>query len=90
MKAFAIETMAMVVLAIMVLGVLYLWFSGEAKVQPAALTPKKIGCDNHLDCSENPDGKYCISIQNSPTFCGCIDDSDCDIGFCVNNKCSVE
>lgn len=91
MKGLFVDLLTMVVIAVLVVGVFSLWFSGKATAQPPALIQEaKPACRNHQDCTGNLDGSICISIQGGPVFCGCLLDSDCDgigIEICKENKC---
>ena len=85
---FSIELLGAIVITVITVGVLYFWFSGTGEVQPASPNPPEVECRSHSDCSSNSNGELCMSIQTSPTFCGCLDDSNCLTGReCINNIC---
>ena len=85
---FTQELLAIIFVAVLVVGVLMLWFTEEARVKPDYVGSQPTGCEKSSDCSGEETGSLCLSIQSSPTFCGCIDDNDCETGkTCTDNRC---
>ena len=87
MKGFVLEVLQMAIVAVLTVSVIYFWFSGKGRVEPAPLTYVEVECKSHVECTGNSNGRNCLSVSDSPTFCGCIDDSECGIGRCIENKC---
>jgi hypothetical protein len=90
-KGFVLEVLQMAIVAILCVSVIYFWFSGKGRVEPAPLTYTTVECKSHVDCTGNSNGPDCISNFDSPTFCGCLDDSECQqispTLSCFNYKC---
>lgn len=89
----SIEMLAMVVVAVLIISVVYLWFSGEAEIEQASDSGFKSAiCKTNLDCinSNEAQGKVCMRSGTplASIFCGCWDSSDCKSGQCGDdNKC---
>ncbi len=80
----------MVVLAVVVIFVMYNWFSGTASAQETSWQPYNNAagkeCTSNSECVTNPDGTLCISMTGSSFFCGCLDDLDCIAGRICDPK----
>ncbi len=45
---------------------------------------EEVKCKTHSDC---PPGQLCITINDQPRFCGCLDEDDCLGEDCIYNMC---
>lgn len=86
-KGFVLEVLQMAIIAVLTVSVLYFWFSGQGKVEPAPINYVQVECKTHVDCTGNPEGPDCLTVYDSPTFCGCLDDTECGTGKCVEDRC---
>ena len=59
-------------------------FSGKIETTETEITKEEVECKAHSDCYQN---QLCMSINDQPNFCGCLDDSDCSGESCIHNKC---
>jgi len=84
--SFPVEVMGLVVLGIIAAVIVYSWFSGESTAQAAPPEPPSKECRTSIFCSENRNGPYCMSVQNSDKFCGCLFDDDCT-KFGIDSTC---
>jgi len=87
MKGFFVELTMSVMIAVMVVAVMYFWFTGTSAAEPPKLPEAPevdLICESHEDCQGD---QLCLQETTGARFCGCITDEQCDGGFCVNNKC---
>jgi hypothetical protein len=72
----------MMFITVLFVGMLWLWFSGEAKAEPPLPAEQHPECTGHSDCYPG----LCMSVGGSNVFCGCLDDSQCGQGKCGDDK----
>ena len=77
-----------VVLAIIAFAV-YSNVINVEKVQASDYTApvSTVKCKTNSDCSLSTKGKLCVSINGQESFCGCVEDLDCDGTRCIYNVC---
>ena len=90
MKGFKVNiwvVMALILAIIVLTFHLNFLFSGRVEMGTVSAI-EEVECRDNSDCNMKPTGPYCLSINNEPTFCGCLSsDPDCGGGTCIYNRC---
>jgi hypothetical protein len=77
----------MSIILLIIVIVFFVNFLFVQKVQAGSYIPPKesVVCKTNSDCRNNG---ICLSINNKPSFCGCLEDLDCGGRSCIYNRCS--